>query len=127
MAIMATLSGLMTLEQYRSLHRMTYSQLALLIGLRGVGAVRTVHRYAAGVRFPPPPILRRIREATGAAVTADDFVDQHTGFIAQHDKERSDGHLPLSQLEPSRRRGNAPDGGHWPYQAGRRGRLGAND
>lgn len=127
MAIMATLSGLMTLEQYRSLHRMTYRRLADLIGLRGVGAVRTVQRYAAGLRFPPPPVLRRIREATGAAVTAEDFVDQHTGFLTQHDKERSDGQLPLSKLEPSGRRGNAADGRRWPYQAGRRGRLGADD
>jgi transcriptional regulator with XRE-family HTH domain len=79
----------MTLEQYRSLHRLTYRRLADLIGLRGANAVRTLHRYAAGQRFPPPIVLRRIREVTGTAVTADDFVNQHTS------------HLP-SQIAPAR-------------------------
>jgi hypothetical protein len=40
--------------------------------------VKTMYRYLAGQRFPAPDVLRRIREATGGAVTADDFVDQHT-------------------------------------------------
>ena len=73
----------MTLEQYRTERRLTYQQLAQLIGLRGEGAVRTVHRYATGERFPPPRVLRRIREATGAAVTADDFVNQHTSRVGE--------------------------------------------
>jgi len=73
----------MTLEQYRSLHRLTYQRLADLIGLEGAGAVRTVHRYAAGSRFPPPTVLRRIREITETAVTADDFVDQHTARLTR--------------------------------------------
>ncbi len=68
----------MTLEQYRRQNRLTYQRLADLIGLTGAGAVHTVHRYAVGIRFPPPAVLRRIREVTGAAVTADDFVNQHT-------------------------------------------------
>ena len=79
MAIVAITLTPMTLEQFRSRHRLTYQQLADLIGLSGGGACRTVHRYATGKRFPPPDMLRRIREATRTAVTADDFVDQHTG------------------------------------------------
>jgi transcriptional regulator with XRE-family HTH domain len=44
--------------------------------------VKTLYRYLSGERFPTPENLRRIREATGGAVTADDFVDQHTGAPA---------------------------------------------
>lgn len=40
--------------------------------------VKTLYRYLRAERFPTPENLRRIREATGGAVTADDFVDQHT-------------------------------------------------
>ena len=40
--------------------------------------VKTLYRYLSGERFPTPENLRRIRDATGGAVTADDFVDQHT-------------------------------------------------
>ena len=39
----------------------------------------TVHNYVHGERFPTPENLLRIRVATGGLVTADDFVDQHTG------------------------------------------------
>ena len=41
-------------------------------------SVQTLYRYLSGDRFPTPWNLRRIREVTGGAVTADDFVDQHT-------------------------------------------------
>lgn len=44
----------------------------------GLGSRQLVHKYLSGERFPTPENLRRIREATGGAVTADDFVDQHT-------------------------------------------------
>lgn len=127
MVNLATVSWPMTLEQYRSLHRLTYQRLAELIGLRGTGAVRTVHRYAAGMRFPPPAVLRRIREVTDAQVTADDFVNQHTSLSSRCRKGSSDGHLPLSQLESSGGRADAPDGRQWPYQAGRRRRPGENN
>jgi transcriptional regulator with XRE-family HTH domain len=36
----------------------------------------TVSRYAAGLRFPEPLILLRIKSATGGAVTADDFLPE---------------------------------------------------
>lgn len=127
MAKLATVSWLMTLEQYRSLHRLTYQRLAELIGLRGAGAVRTVQRYAAGMRFPPPPVLRRIREITDAQVTADDFVNQHTGLGSHSRKGWTDGHLSLSQLDSSGGRANAPDGDQWPYQTRRRRRPGADN
>ncbi|MGH7122687.1 MAG: hypothetical protein ACREFP_27460 [Acetobacteraceae bacterium] len=126
MAILITVSCLMTLERYRNLHRLTYLRLAELIGLRGTGAVRTVQRYATGMRFPPPSVLRRIREVTAGAVTADDFVDQHTTLSSHCRKGCSDGHVPLSQLEPSGGRSDAPDGRRWPYQTGRRNRLEAD-
>lgn len=37
--------------------------------------VATMYRYIAGTRFPTRANLRAIRQATGGAVTADDFVD----------------------------------------------------
>ena len=47
--------------------------------ISGVGSRMTVHNYVHGERFPTPENLLRIRVATGGLVTADDFVDQHTG------------------------------------------------
>jgi hypothetical protein len=44
----------------------------------GIPSKQTIHNYRRGIRFPSPQNLRRIREATNGAVTADDFVDQHT-------------------------------------------------
>ena len=47
--------------------------------LAGIGNKQLVHKYRHGERFPTAENLRRIREATDGKVTADDFVDQHTG------------------------------------------------
>lgn len=47
--------------------------------ISGIGSKQAVHKYRHGERFPTPENLRRIREATSGAVTADDFVDQHAG------------------------------------------------
>lgn len=44
----------------------------------GIGLRQVMHRYVHGTQFPTPENLRRIRDATKGAVTADDFVDQHT-------------------------------------------------
>ncbi len=44
----------------------------------GIGSRQVVHKYLTGQRFPTPENLLRIRRATNGAVTADDFVDQHT-------------------------------------------------
>jgi transcriptional regulator with XRE-family HTH domain len=55
----------------------TGETVAAFAGRVGVD-VKTLYRYLSGERFPTPENLRRIREATGGGVTADDFVDQHT-------------------------------------------------
>lgn len=68
----------MTLEQFRTDRGLTYLQLADLVGLRGGSRARTIQRYCAGARFPDPDMLLSIRMATDGAVTADDFVNQHT-------------------------------------------------
>jgi len=44
----------------------------------GFASRQVVHKYLTSERFPSPDALLRIRTATGGAVTADDFVDQHT-------------------------------------------------
>jgi len=66
----------MELDRYLREHGLTSVQFGKL---SGVGLKQTVHQYRHGHRFPAPENLRRIREATGGAVTADDFVDQHAG------------------------------------------------
>ena len=43
----------------------------------GIGHRQVVHKYLRGLQFPSPENLLRIRQATGGAVTADDFVDEH--------------------------------------------------
>jgi DNA-binding transcriptional regulator YdaS (Cro superfamily) len=55
--------------------------------ISGIGQRALVHKYRHGRLFPGPENLRRIRHATNGEVTADDFVDQHTGLPprATHD------------------------------------------
>jgi DNA-binding transcriptional regulator YdaS (Cro superfamily) len=55
--------------------------------ISGIGQRALVHKYRHGRLFPGPENLRRIRHATNGEVTADDFVDQHTGLPprAAHD------------------------------------------
>lgn len=48
----------------------------------GVHNRMTILRYVKHERMPPRDVLLRIREATGGAVTADDFVNQHTAEAA---------------------------------------------
>ena len=64
--------GAMILKDYLRAHSETPAAFAARLNL----SVQAVYRYMAGERFPPPDILLRIREATGGAVTADDFLDQ---------------------------------------------------
>jgi len=47
--------------------------------ISGIGQRALVQKYRHGRLFPAAENLRRIREATGGEVTADDFVDQHAG------------------------------------------------
>ncbi len=66
----------MKLDAYLRIHGLTSVEFAKRAGLEGK---QVVHNYRHGTRFPTPENLRRIREATKGAVTADDFVDQHAG------------------------------------------------
>lgn len=65
----------MQLAAYLEVNRLSASEFARI---SGVGPRQVVHNYLKGLRFPTPENLLRIRRATNGAVTADDFVDQHT-------------------------------------------------
>lgn len=69
----------MKLSDYLRAHGLSAAEFGRTAGL---GSRQLVHKYLSGERFPTPENLRRIREATGGEVTADDFVDQHTGVVA---------------------------------------------
>jgi transcriptional regulator with XRE-family HTH domain len=55
----------------------------------GIGSRQIVHNYVRGARFPTPENLRRIRDATGGRVTAEDFVDQHVGARSAQSEGRA--------------------------------------
>lgn len=55
----------------------------------GIGDRQAVHKYRHGERFPTPENLQRIRKATGGAVTANDFADQHAPETPANDTPRS--------------------------------------
>ena len=59
----------MTLDEFLSSSRLTVAEFADRIGVRSA----SVHRYRNRERIPRPEQMARIREATGGAVTADDF------------------------------------------------------
>ena len=65
----------MNLKSYLDREKLSVAEFARTAGFR---SRQVVHSYLSGERFPTPENLKRIREATGGAVTADDFVDQHT-------------------------------------------------
>lgn len=71
---------LMTLKEWLAQHRMSDAQFARL---SGIGQRALVQKYRHGRQFPAPENLRRIRTATGGAVTADDLVDQVLGVEAE--------------------------------------------
>lgn len=64
----------MLLKQYLSDRDLTYAAFASAIGV----STKTAWRYANGQRIPRPKIMALIVEATGGAVTAQDFFDQAT-------------------------------------------------
>lgn len=64
----------MQLRTYLAMHNIPPAAFAGTLNV----SVQTLYRYLSSDRFPTPENLKRIREATGGAVTADDFVDQHT-------------------------------------------------
>lgn len=70
----------MTLKEWLAEHRMSDAQFARL---SGIGQRALVQKYRHGRQFPAPENLRRIKRATGGAVTADDFVDNVLGVDAE--------------------------------------------
>jgi len=62
----------MTLKQYLAQHNIPPDRFAGELGV----SIPTIYRYLSGDRFPTPDNLRRIRDMTGGAVTANDFLDQ---------------------------------------------------
>lgn len=84
----------MKLDSYLREHGLTSVEFA---EISGIGSKQAVHKYRHGLRFPTPENLRRIREATQGAVTADDFVDQHVGESP-----------PFVTTKPRRKRNTVP-------------------
>ncbi|WP_343545482.1 hypothetical protein [Sphingomonas paucimobilis] len=60
----------MTLADYLSEHELSYAAFGRLIGTK---YARTVERYAKGQQPPNAEMLKRIYQATGGAVTPNDF------------------------------------------------------
>jgi transcriptional regulator with XRE-family HTH domain len=60
---------LMKLQDYRQQNGISPTQLAELLAVSPMA----VSRYERGQRIPEPPVMQRIAEATGGAVTANDF------------------------------------------------------
>ena len=63
--------GAMKLDRYLRIHEMSERQFAELLGV----SFQAVNNYRRGLRIPAPPIMRRIYEVTGGAVTPADFFD----------------------------------------------------
>jgi hypothetical protein len=63
----------MKLATYLTANEIRSAAFGRLVGV----SKQTMFKYVRGICFPPPETLKRIREATQGAVTADDFVDQH--------------------------------------------------
>lgn len=64
----------MKLDDWLKSEKVTSAEFARL---SGIGDRQAVHKYRHGERFPTAENLQRIRKATGGAVTANDFADQH--------------------------------------------------
>lgn len=59
----------MTLDEFLRREALTEGAFAALIGTTQA----TVNRYRRGLRVPPRPVMRRISDATGGCVQANDF------------------------------------------------------
>jgi transcriptional regulator with XRE-family HTH domain len=94
----------MKLDAYLHAHGLTSAEFGELAGL---GSKQVVHKYRHGLRFPNPEALRRIREATNGAVTADDFVDQHAGASPPY-RAREDAPPPRAKRSTPKRDSNTP-------------------
>ncbi len=64
----------MQLNEYLASRGLTVPKFGQRVGVHNR---QTMYQYAKGIRFPPPDVLARIRNATDGVVTADDFVQQH--------------------------------------------------
>lgn len=62
----------MQLSQYMKRHGKSSQQIAEAIGVDN----SSVSRYLAGKRLPTPQVMRKIKQVTNGAVTADDFYEQ---------------------------------------------------
>ena len=67
----------MNLDQWLTEASMTDAEFARVSGVKQRALIG---KYRRGRQFPSPENLRRIRDATAGAVTADDFVDHHTAI-----------------------------------------------
>lgn len=77
----------MQLAAYLEREKISDSEFANRIGV----SRQAVHRYKSGDRFPERPVLAGISEATGGAVTANDFVGSAADVSdsAQHERAGS--------------------------------------
>jgi transcriptional regulator with XRE-family HTH domain len=65
----------MQLNKFRIKKKLTYKQLADLIGLKSKTASSTVHRWCTGSRMPRPQMIEKIKTATKNKVTIKDFYE----------------------------------------------------
>ena len=68
----------MTLDDFRRLRRLSFPQLAELLGLSGSNPARTAQRWCAFERLPDMAGLKAIAEATRGLVGPADFPDHPT-------------------------------------------------
>jgi len=66
---------IMQLNKFRIKKKLTYKQLADLIGLKSKTASSTVHRWCTGSRMPRPQMIEKIKTATKNKVTIKDFYE----------------------------------------------------
>jgi len=66
------------LTKFRSVQGMSKAELARLAGTTR----QTIHRLENGEQTPSLALLHRIREATGGAVSSDDFLPSSEGAAA---------------------------------------------
>jgi transcriptional regulator with XRE-family HTH domain len=94
----------MRFDDWLKTQKMTSAEFARV---SGIGDRQAVHKYRHGERFPTAENLQRIRKATGGAVTANDFADQHApdpSFLAPNDVPKRKGKRPTRAAES----GNTP-------------------
>jgi transcriptional regulator with XRE-family HTH domain len=65
----------MQLDKFRKTKKLTYKQLADLIGLKNKTGSSTVHRWCTGSRIPRKSMLDKIKTATKNKVTIKDFYE----------------------------------------------------